>query len=256
MEINLFSQEAKISEPHRALIKNTIATGISVFILINAEVAIICMVANATLSLLTQNKDNITSWLKWDNRQIQHLKNYWKNSPPFFKFNIFKLVIIKLFFIAKSPKVQQVVISKLIQSLANPTYAAWLIFRICIVAPVIEEVIFRGFLQEKIRNIQVLLGSTRIDSRIQKAVRVAFQAIVFGLAHIHPAQGALNGFIFLFTGVLGAACGYLKEKTSTLWVPMAFHAHNNISYTGYIIGNHFIPPLHRPSLPPTAAPAA
>lgn len=245
----------KISEPHKALIKNTLATGLSVCILLNAEVAIICMVANVAFSLATQHQDEIKSWLKWDNRAVQHLKDYWKTSIPFFTIRIVVLVLQKLFFIVKHPLVKQVPVAKLIQSFGNPAYAAYLIFRICVVAPIIEEIIFRGFLQEKVRNIQVMLFGPR-DTEAQKTFRIGLQAFVFGVCHLHPAQGALNVVIFLFTSILGKRCGELKEKTSTLWTPMALHAHNNFSATALIIGDHFIPSLRGPVISPEAAPAA
>jgi membrane protease YdiL (CAAX protease family) len=124
-----------------------------------------------------------------------------------------------------------------------------------VIAPVIEEIIFRGFLQEKIRNIQVFVfGAKLADHKVNKVIRVGLQAIVFGLAHVRPDQAGINGIIFLITGIGGAYNGYLKEKTKTLWCSMAEHAHWNASSTVSIIANHFIPYYHAPA--PTAVPAA
>lgn len=232
------SETFQISEAHANLLKNTIVTGISVCILINAEVAIICMVANAVFSLLTENEDKIQDWFK-TNKAAKHLKMYWENSFPLFTVKLVMVVVYRIFGAAAAEK--QTVVKILVESLKNPALAAWWIFRACVIAPIIEEIIFRGFLQEKLRNMQVFVfGPKAADSDLHKSIRVAVQAILFGLAHVRPEQAAINGIVFLFTGIVGAYNGYLKEETSTLWVPMAFHAHVNSSTAVAVIAEHLL----------------
>ncbi|HSX03719.1 MAG TPA: CPBP family intramembrane glutamic endopeptidase [Rhabdochlamydiaceae bacterium] len=244
MEIALVSTPQSIlTDSQKALVINTLATGVSVCFCMGMgiEIAVICMVANVALSLLSQHEDEIKSWFKWDNKAVQDLKDYWENSLPYFKFHFIALVYRRLFSPKSSGGVQTAV-KIIINALQNPYYAAWVIFRTAIVAPVIEEVVFRGFLQEKIRNIQLFIfGKGAADLTVHKTMRIALQALLFGLAHYRADQAGINGFIVLFTGVSGTYNGYLKEKTSTLWCPIAEHAHWNSSTVGAIVGDHLLP---------------
>lgn len=250
MELTLNTNRLGITESQVALITNTVATGISVCILLNAEIAVICMVANVAFSLLTENQDKVTSWFTWNNKAVKDLKDYWKGSLPYFKFKLGMVLVRKIFFAAEKGQ-QQTVVKIFITALQNPLVALWMAFRICILAPVIEEIIFRGFLQEKIRNFQVLVfGEKAVDKKVHKVFRIGLQAAIFGLAHVRPEQAGINGIIFLITGLGGAYNGYLKEKTSALWCSMAEHAHWNASSTLAVVADHFLPSL------PVAAPSA
>lgn len=84
----------------------------------------------------------------------------------------------------------------------------------CIMAPLTEEVFFRGFIQEKIEDVQFVLRTHQgtPDLGAEQRMRILLQAILFGLAHYNVRQGNWNGKIVLYTGMMGYALGLLKEK--------------------------------------------
>ncbi len=82
----------------------------------------------------------------------------------------------------------------------------------CVLAPIAEEVMARGFCYRILRR-----GFPMIVSAV-------LSGLVFGLAHGNPVQ------IFYAT-LMGVLFGYLYEKTANLWVPILLHmAYNSSNY--------------------------
>lgn len=78
----------------------------------------------------------------------------------------------------------------------------------CLVAPVLEEMLFRGlvlrsFLQQYSRKLAFLAS-----------------ALLFGMAH-------MNIYQFLCASLLGLVCAWLYDKTRSLWPGIALHAGSN-----------------------------
>lgn len=78
-----------------------------------------------------------------------------------------------------------------------------------LIAPLVEEIIFRGFL---FRNLRDTVG---------KGLAAVLSGLVFGLVHLHPT------LILPLTG-LGIALALLYEWTGSLWVPIAAHMAFNL----------------------------
>lgn len=78
-----------------------------------------------------------------------------------------------------------------------------------LIAPIVEEIIFRGFL---FRNLRDTVG---------KGLAAVLSGLVFGLVHLHPT------LILPLTG-LGIALALLYEWTGSLWVPIAAHMAFNL----------------------------
>lgn len=80
---------------------------------------------------------------------------------------------------------------------------------ICIIGPIVEELIFRegiiGFMQRNGRNARMSIGVS---------------AILFGLIHINPAQ-------VVFAMIMGVALGVLYWKTRNIWLCGIAHIINN-----------------------------
>jgi membrane protease YdiL (CAAX protease family) len=97
-------------------------------------------------------------------------------------------------------------------SLDSPPYFLITIFSITILAPLTEEILFRGFLQTFIRK---HLGS-------KHAILVT--SLCFALFHFAPQQGLSNitiiGSLFAFALFLG----YIYERQASLLAPIALHA--------------------------------
>ena len=83
------------------------------------------------------------------------------------------------------------------------------ILAVCVIAPIIEEVIFRGILW---RLIEKLISTN-----------VAWIATSFMFAAAH---GDILHIIAVFP--LGILFGYLRKKTNNIWAPIVAHAANNL----------------------------
>ncbi|MDP1836370.1 MAG: CPBP family intramembrane metalloprotease [Chlamydiales bacterium] len=120
-----------------------------------------------------------------------------------------------------------------------PLLKAALLEGIGINAPIIEEVIFRGLIQDvfltrvpKYIAKKIAPGTeTALDSNIAKVARIVLTAVLFSAIHI-PNYGALpSSYVDMqlaSTFVLGIVLGALKESRAGLLGAMGAHITNNI----------------------------
>lgn len=102
--------------------------------------------------------------------------------------------------------------SEFLQQLANSkNFIAFI--AIAIFAPVLEELVFRGYLFAAWRQTRLGLSGTLI-------VTSAF----FTALHIGQYGFLLLAILFVFSIILGLA----RERTGSLWVPIILHSVNNI----------------------------
>ena len=102
---------------------------------------------------------------------------------------------------------------------------------VVVVAPIAEEILFRGILLTGIEYTfyvkDALMGfvPSEIDERARLVFRVRVTAVVFGLAHL---MNPVRSFIQVFSATLsGLSYGYFKEKTNSVVPGMMLHAINN-----------------------------
>lgn len=81
---------------------------------------------------------------------------------------------------------------------------------VCILAPILEEIIFRGF---------VLRGM--LQNKVNPIVAIIMSGLIFGAAHLNPWQ-------FIGAGFLGIVFGYIYYRTKSLILCIFLHALNNI----------------------------
>lgn len=79
-----------------------------------------------------------------------------------------------------------------------------------VMAPVFEEIIFRGIMQKGL-----------INKGIEPWKAILFSSVVFGLVHANPWQ-------FVGAVLLGCVLGLVYYKTKSLLLPMLLHAFNNL----------------------------
>lgn len=92
---------------------------------------------------------------------------------------------------------------------------------IIIIAPIVEEIFFRGILLERSKGILPFLGANII------------QAAAFGIFHGNILQG-------LFTFGIGLILGSVMEKYKNLWAAILLHmALNGSSYLVAYVPNHY-----------------
>ncbi len=87
-------------------------------------------------------------------------------------------------------------------------HGSWSILMLVILAPVMEEVLFRGILLESVRS---KYGAGRA---------IVVSALMFGVIHFIPQQ-VVNAF------VIGLILGYIYIRTESLWPVIVIHALNN-----------------------------
>jgi membrane protease YdiL (CAAX protease family) len=93
---------------------------------------------------------------------------------------------------------------KLLQESDDPLVLALMVFTAVIVAPVCEEVVFRGYLYPVLKKFGGI------------AVATLCSALIFAAAH-----GSVTALLPLF--LFGALLVFLYEKTGSLWAPIAAH---------------------------------
>lgn len=96
----------------------------------------------------------------------------------------------------------------IIDGLKSPVGVLLGFFAIVVVAPIVEELLFRGYLQ------------TALTRRMKPWMAIAISSAVFGAIHFQPLA-------FPILALLGAVFGYLYHRTGSLKVNIALHMANN-----------------------------
>jgi hypothetical protein len=94
--------------------------------------------------------------------------------------------------------------------------ALYLMAALAIIGPVMEEIIFRGFLYNMLRK----FTSERMNSALANAVAIFGSAALFGLLH-------MNLVALPFYMVLGAVYAEAYRRSGSLMVPIVGHVLNN-----------------------------
>lgn len=92
-----------------------------------------------------------------------------------------------------------------------PGYLYLILFSVMIAAPLIEEFLFRGCLQNWLKK------------RLGFTPGLILTALSFALFHMSASQGAGNIPLFLSLLVLGLFLGFLYERQGSLFAPIGLH---------------------------------
>ncbi len=104
---------------------------------------------------------------------------------------------------------------------------------IAIGVPIIEEIIFRGFLHNYFEITTKESSQNKVSSnngainRLEKIKTILKTSLIFGLMHFSPLNGWTNISIITITTFIGIITSILKEKTNDLWASVSFHCTNN-----------------------------
>jgi membrane protease YdiL (CAAX protease family) len=96
----------------------------------------------------------------------------------------------------------------------------WLSLMLITLAPVLEELLFRGYLFKAWRHSSLGLTGTLL------LTSVLFVGLHWGQYH-----WTLLAFLFLFSIILGLA----REKSGSIWVPVILHAVNNLFCVVFLV---------------------
>jgi membrane protease YdiL (CAAX protease family) len=109
-----------------------------------------------------------------------------------------------------------------------------LIFTACLLGPCSEEILFRGFLQERIEDLVYMTRKwTCVSVEITQDIANLVQAVLFGGVHILGKQvmkSTEKGVVWLMTGACGWYWGHTKNKECLL-SSIALHSMHNASST-------------------------
>lgn len=124
--------------------------------------------------------------------------------------SIFNIIIYLIFNVKKIP--DQSAIYFLKSSMKHPFYFVLAMISIVILAPIMEEFFFRGFLQNFFKKY------------LNRFFAIIFTSIIFGFVHFSYTQKLANitivGSIFVFSLFLG----FIYEKQKSLISPIFLHA--------------------------------
>jgi membrane protease YdiL (CAAX protease family) len=89
--------------------------------------------------------------------------------------------------------------------------SSWIVavVRGCLVAPVFEEVLFRGLLLQWLKRHMSVYGA------------IAIAAALFAVMHVYPV-------LMLYAFVYGLATGLVRERTGSTFNPLIMHTLNNV----------------------------
>ena len=135
----------------------------------------------------------------------------WVVSYPFVFFVGILTSLISLV-IWNEAKVNQLAVEQLKMVKERPLLFSIMIVFVVLFVPLMEEILFRGFLHNLLKR---FLG--RVWGLIGTAV-------IFALVHFAPSQGRGNFQLIVSLFVLSLFLGFIYEREETLWAPIALHA--------------------------------
>ena len=98
----------------------------------------------------------------------------------------------------------------------------WIMFvSVVILAPVVEEIIYRGVIMELFRSVG-----------FRVSVIVVLQALIFGVIHGNWLQG-------MYAFVLGIFLGLVYLKVGSIWMPILMHVTFNLNLFTRVFGSLF-----------------
>lgn len=125
------------------------------------------------------------------------------------------------------PPIEQEAIQNLRGVLNEPFVLIITLVLVAIVVPVIEEIIFRGFLQQWLKKVMHPWWAILVTT------------CAFAFAHFSTAQGLSNLPIISALFILSIFLGFLRERQNCLLAPIALHAMvNTVTLTILLLQEH------------------
>ncbi len=117
----------------------------------------------------------------------------------------------------------QTAVRALKQALDDPAMSAVMIFCIVGIVPVVEEMLFRGYLQTWLRGFW--------NSKIS----IVVTSVIFAVFHYSFQQGWSNIELLISLFVLSLFLGLIYEKKESLWAPIGLHVTFNFVNVGVLL---------------------
>lgn len=127
-----------------------------------------------------------------------------------------QLVGILLTLGVKGPHIDQVAVKHVKDVMDHPVLLWVSVASIALLVPVVEEVLFRGFLQ----------GWLKIHYGTVKAI--LFTSAIFAFFHYSAAQKVENVELLALLFVLSCFLGFVRERQNSLWASIGLHSTFNL----------------------------
>jgi membrane protease YdiL (CAAX protease family) len=129
---------------------------------------------------------------------------------------------------------------KQLEHTRSPEQIFWLVIMICVIAPIGEELFFRGLLQTML--IRLIARWRRGDSKAagvtvgERWAGIIMAAAIFASVHLMVTKDVWSWLPPLF--LLGVTLGYAYERTGKLWADIPIHALFNAFAVSLVILGH------------------
>lgn len=129
---------------------------------------------------------------------------------------------------APGPSIEQEAIRNLRGVLGEPIVLVITIILVALVVPIIEEIVFRGFLQQWLKKMMDPWSA------------ILLTTFAFAFAHFSTSQGLSNLPIITALFILSLFLGYLRERQNCILAPIALHATvNTVTLVFLLLQEHF-----------------
>jgi membrane protease YdiL (CAAX protease family) len=188
-----------------------VALGVGLFVYkLVSILSILRPVSGAIFTVLTEVALFLVIWRKSGGKQVSHIRLTGYELPWLYAalpvLALAQVVLLSLLAFIHLPNIAEASFRDLVK---QPALA---LFVMCIAAPALEELVFRGI---------VLRGLLK---NYAPWVAISQSALLFGLVHLNPALTVAAGFI-------GLLLGWLYYRTQSLWLCMAMHSlHNFLAF--------------------------
>jgi len=136
-----------------------------------------------------------------------------------------RLVILTMQYFFQLPEVEQTPVQALTMTLDYPILFFAMVVTVVVFAPLIEEILFRGYLQ------------TWFVSKFGRKWAIIASSIIFALFHYSYSLGLGNIQFFIPLFVLSCFLGLIYERQGSLWAPIGLHAFFNTASVIAIVVN-------------------
>ncbi len=126
-----------------------------------------------------------------------------------------QMIALLLHWFFEKPEVDQVAVKAIKMTLDDPYLFGSTFICMILLVPVLEEMLFRGFLQ------------TWLGGLFSRKTSIVLTSIVFALFHFSYSQGLRNVEFIAALFVLSCFLGYIYERQGSLWAPIGLHVFFN-----------------------------
>lgn len=121
------------------------------------------------------------------------------------------------------PHVDQVAVRHIKEIMSQPLLLYATIFTVIFLIPIVEELLFRGFLQTWLKNI------------FGRGAAIVLTSCIFALFHFSASQGIENIEILLSLFLLSCYLGFIRERQNALIASISLHATFNAVSIGFLL---------------------